>query len=221
MSSRRPPFSRLRDLRPDDVRLADAAEGWRSAYVHIPFCLRRCPYCDFAIVDESAVGRSDVDRYVDAVVAEIGMERSFGPLDAINFGGGTPTRLEARQLASIVDALDHQFGLDDSVEVSLEANPEDWTQELAADLVDAGFNRVSIGAQSFDDGVLAALGRNHDAASIASTVRSARDGGFPSVSLDLIFGHPSESDASWDRSVRSAISLEPNHISTYSLTVEP
>jgi putative oxygen-independent coproporphyrinogen III oxidase len=221
MSSRRPPFSRLRDLRPDDVRLADAAEGWRSAYVHIPFCLRRCPYCDFAIVDESAVGRSDVDRYVDAVVAEIGMERSFGPLDAINFGGGTPTRLEAQQLASIVDALDHQFGLDDAVEVSLEANPEDWTQELAADLVDAGFNRVSIGAQSFDDGVLAALGRNHDAASVASTVRSARDGGFPSVSLDLIFGHPSESDASWDRSVRSAISLEPDHISTYSLTVEP
>ncbi len=208
-------------LRPDDPRLADAAEGWRSAYVHVPFCLRRCPYCDFAIVDESSEGRSDVDRYVDAVIAEIGMEGSFGPLDAVNFGGGTPTRLSAEQLGSIVGAIEKRFGFSDSVEISLEANPEDWTPDLAGGLVDVGFNRVSIGAQSFDDAVLGALGRSHDAGIIASTVESARSAGISSVSLDLIFGHPSESDTSWEHSVRSALDLEPDHMSTYSLTVEP
>ncbi len=208
-------------LRPDDARLADAAAGLRSAYVHVPFCLHRCPYCDFAIVDESSEGRSDVDRYVAAVVAEIGMEAEFGPLDAVNFGGGTPTRLSAEQLGSIVGAIETRFGFSDSVEISLEANPEDWTPELAVGLVDVGFNRVSIGAQSFDDAVLGALGRSHDAGTIASTVESARNAGIPSVSLDLIFGHPSESDASWDHSLRSALDLGPDHMSTYSLTVEP
>ena len=215
------PFNELRHLRPDDAKLADAAGSWKSAYVHIPFCLRQCPYCDFAIVDESINGRSDVDRYVDAVIAEVGMEGPFGPLDAVNFGGGTPTRLSAEQLGSIVDAIRSRFGFSDIVEISLEANPEDWTPELAAGLLDAGFNRVSIGAQSFDDSVLRSLGRNHDASAVGSTLESARRAGFPSVSLDLIFGHPSESDESWEQSVRSALALEPDHMSTYSLTVEP
>jgi putative oxygen-independent coproporphyrinogen III oxidase len=214
-------FDELRRLRPDDARLADAAGSWRSAYVHIPFCLRRCPYCDFAIVDESSDGRSDVDRYVAAVIAEIAMEPAFGPLDAVNFGGGTPTRLPAHQLGSIVAAIRERFGFADAVEISLEANPEDWSHDLAAELVDLGFNRVSVGAQSFDDRVLGALGRNHDANAIASTVEAARSVGISSVSLDLIFGHPSESDASWNDSVRSALALEPDHMSTYSLTVEP
>lgn len=207
-------------LRPDDPRLADAAGSWRSAYIHIPFCLRRCPYCDFAIVDESVSGRSDVDPYVEAVIAEIAMEKPFGPLDAVNFGGGTPTRLGARQLGVILDAVRERFGLSADVEVSLEANPEDWTLDLAVQLVHGGFNRVSIGAQSFDDRVLAALGRNHDAGAIGSVVANARDAGFTSVSIDLIFGHPSETDASWDHSVRSALALEPDHMSTYGLTVE-
>jgi putative oxygen-independent coproporphyrinogen III oxidase len=210
----------FRSLRPDDARLADVAAGWRSAYVHVPFCLRRCPYCDFAIVDESSEGRSDVDRYVAAVIAEVGMEGTFGPLDAVNFGGGTPTRLSAEQLDSIVRAIEQRFGFSDSVEISLEANPEDWTADLADGLVDVGFNRVSIGAQSFDDEVLSALGRSHDADTIASTVESARNAGISSVSLDLIFGHPSETNASWEHSVRSALDLGPDHMSTYSLTVE-
>jgi oxygen-independent coproporphyrinogen-3 oxidase len=214
-------MEKLLASRPDDVRLADTARGWRSAYIHIPFCLRRCPYCDFAIVDESSAGRSDIDRYVDAVVAEIGMESPFGPLDAVNFGGGTPTRLDAGQLGSILDVINDRFSLSRGVEVSLEANPEDWSPEFASRLVAAGFTRVSIGAQSFDDQVLTALGRNHDAATIASVVRTAREAGFGSVSIDLIFGHPCETSASWEHSVRSALSLEPDHMSTYSLTVEP
>jgi len=217
------PSSRRGDsvaLRPDDPLLADAAGEYRSAYVHIPFCLRRCPYCDFAIVDESAVGRSEVSRYVEAIIAEIEMEDPFGPLDAVNFGGGTPTRLTADQLGGILDELSDKFGLTDGVEVSLEANPEDWTPQLASELVEAGFTRVSMGAQSFDDDVLVALGRNHDARSIVSAVESARNAEFGSVSVDLIFGQPIETDRSWDQTVRSALSLGPDHISTYSLTVE-
>ncbi|MDA2980094.1 MAG: radical SAM protein, partial [Actinomycetota bacterium] len=176
--------------RPDSPELAAAASLWKSAYIHIPFCLRRCPYCDFAIVDESTNGRDSVERYVEALIAEIEMESEFGPLDAINFGGGTPTRLEPAKLGSIVDALRVRFGAHDDVEISLEANPEDWSDSLGDGLVDAGFTRVSVGAQSFDNGVLSALGRNHTADQISETIGSARRVGFGSVSVDLIFGLP-------------------------------
>ncbi len=208
-------------MRPDSAELADAAALWKSAYVHIPFCLRRCPYCDFAIVDESSEGRSSVERYVDAVLTEIEMEQGIGALDAINFGGGTPTRLTSRQLASIVGSLQARFSTSSDVEISLEANPEDWTDGMATGLAEVGFTRVSIGAQSFDDHVLTSLGRSHTADTIASTVASARAAGFRSTSIDLIFGHPAESDESWRFSVDRALSLDPDHVSTYSLTVEP
>lgn len=208
-------------LRPDSPELADAARVWKSAYVHIPFCLRRCPYCDFAIVDESAKGRDSVDRYVAAVIAETDMEAGFGPLDAINFGGGTPTRLKPSQLGAIIEALKSRFGVHDDVEISLEANPEDWSNQMAEGLSEAGVTRVSIGAQSFDNDVLAALGRNHTPDQISDTLVSARRAGIGSVSVDLIFGHPSESTESWADTVDAALALEPDHISTYSLTVEP
>ena len=207
--------------RPDSPELAEAASLWKSAYVHIPFCLRRCPYCDFAIVDESTSGRDSVNHYVEALISEIEMEDEFGSLNAINFGGGTPTRLRPTQLGSIVDALRSRFGTDDGVEISLEANPEDWSEPLADGLVAAGFTRVSVGAQSFDNGVLSALGRNHTADQISQTVTAARGAGFRSVSVDLIFGHPAESTASWASTVESALALDPDHVSTYSLTVEP
>ncbi|NHZ71104.1 MAG: radical SAM protein, partial [Proteobacteria bacterium] len=100
-----------REIRADDRNLADAAGAWKSAYVHIPFCSHRCPYCDFAIVDESQARDVDRQRYVDAVVREIGMEDPFGPLDSVNFGGGTPSLLSATQLGQILDAVTSRFGL--------------------------------------------------------------------------------------------------------------
>jgi putative oxygen-independent coproporphyrinogen III oxidase len=207
-------------LSPDDPRLADAAHHWKSAYVHIPFCRRRCPYCDFAIVDESVVTASH-DRYVDAVVAEIWMEDDFPALDAVNLGGGTPSTLGPRHLARIVDALRDRFGLVDGAEVSLEVNPEDWKPALGDRLVQAGFTRVSIGAQSFDGAILGALGRAHTADQVERTVEGARSSGFRSIGVDLIIGHPAESDASWLRTVTHVMSLAPDHVSTYALTVEP
>lgn len=205
---------------PDSPVLADLAARWKSAYVHVPFCLRRCPYCDFTIVDESKDGAVDHAVYVDGVIREIALEPDFGSLDAVNFGGGTPSRLTVSQLGAIVEVLEDRFGFAEPVEVSLEVNPEDWSEEFGFGLAEAGFTRVSVGAQSFDPVVLGALGRVHSPEMIASTVAGARKAGIRSVGLDLIFGHPAESSQSWASTVLSALEVQPDHISTYSLTVE-
>lgn len=217
-------FSRIRvtsrATRPDSPGLVDAAGHWRSAYVHIPFCARRCPYCDFAVVTDDEGGTDPMfDRYVEAVIAEIGMEERFGPIDAVNLGGGTPSRLRPSQLERIVSALEDRHGLVDGAEVSLEANPEDWTIEYGAAVAAAGFNRISLGVQSFDAGVLASLGRNHTPEQAETAVAEAI-GTFVTVNVDLIYGAPGESMESWEATVDRALGLEPEHLSAYALTVE-
>lgn len=210
------------DAAPDSPQLADAAAALRSAYIHIPFCARRCPYCDFAVVTPDEGGDDPaVARYVATLLAEIEMEASWGPLDAVNLGGGTPSRLSAANLRAILDGLDRRFGIAPDAEVSLEANPEDWSDRYAAELLAVGFNRVSLGVQSFDDGVLASLGRVHTATQAATAVDSARRAGFRSVNVDLIFGTPGESAESWRATVGRVLDLEPDHLSAYALTVEP
>ncbi|MEX2279360.1 MAG: radical SAM family heme chaperone HemW [Acidimicrobiia bacterium] len=194
------------------------AASLATAYVHIPFCARVCPYCDFTVVE----GRDDVtDRYVSALRQEIDSTPPWRPLDAVFVGGGTPSRIGAGRLGSILDAIRRTHGIRGGAEVTLEANPEDIDDESAAALVDVGFSRISLGVQSFDDRVLADLGRMHDSLRATESVAAALSAGFDSVSVDLIFGSPTETTASWDRTLRSAISLAPQHISTYSLTVEP
>ena len=207
-------------VRADDAVLADAAKGWKSAYVHIPFCGHRCPYCDFAIVDESVESDTDHVRYVDALIAEIAMESEFGPLDAVNFGGGTPSLLDPGQLRRVVAALVGHFGLANGCEISIEVNPEDWSDALADGFLSAGFTRISIGAQTFDDNILGVLGRRHGSALPGDVVASARLVGFSSISVDLIYGHPVESMGSWMETVTRALELPIDHISTYALTVE-
>ncbi|MFV2001197.1 MAG: radical SAM family heme chaperone HemW [Acidimicrobiia bacterium] len=200
--------------------MADRAEQWRSAYVHIPFCAHRCPYCDFAIVDESATDTPEHQRYIEAVVSEIAMEGPFGRLDAVNFGGGTPSLLAAPQLHQVLDALQSQFEFGQNAELSIEVNPEDVTPRYAESLAEVGFTRMSIGAQSFDGAVLGVLGRHHGVGSAAAAVADARAAGFGSVSIDLIYGHSGESVDSWRRTVEQAVDLPVDHISTYALTVE-
>jgi oxygen-independent coproporphyrinogen-3 oxidase len=176
-----------------------------------------CPYCDFAVV----AGRDElVERYLDAVSAEIRMEASAGPLDSVFFGGGTPSRLAPAQLGRVLARLDAVFGLRPGAEISLEANPEDWTADYGRALIDTGFTRVSLGVQSFDDAVLGELGRVHSSTDAARAVEAARLASVPSVSLDLIFGTPAESLSSWTASMEAAIRLDPDHVSTYALTVE-
>ncbi|MDE0231215.1 MAG: radical SAM family heme chaperone HemW [bacterium] len=205
-------------LPPDDPGLADQAGGWRSVYLHIPFCEEVCPYCDFAVV----AGRDQLaSRYGEALVAEIRAATAWGPLDAVNFGGGTPSRMPAGLLERILQELSSRFGIRKGAEVSLEANPEDWTLQKAESLVAAGFNRVSLGAQSFDAEVLSYLGRRHTPAEIVGAVTAARRAGFDSVNLDLIMGSPPESASSWSETLRRALETNPDHLSTYALTVEP
>lgn len=208
----------MTDLSPDSVALAEEASGWHSIYLHIPFCDAICPYCDFAVV----AGRdSSIDRYLAALRREIADEPAWGPLQAVFFGGGTPSRIPADAIGVLIGDLRERFGLVDDVEISLEANPEDVTGEKAAGLVEAGVNRVSLGGQSFDDRVLAGLGRRHLGAHVDRAIGACRAAGVGSVSLDLIFGTPGESLRSWETTVSRAIEAGVDHVSVYGLTVEP
>jgi putative oxygen-independent coproporphyrinogen III oxidase len=203
---------------PDSPELADGAARQRAAYVHVPFCRRVCPYCDFAVV----AGREDLaPRYTAALLAEIrGAEPFPAPLGTVSVGGGTPTGLAPDALAAVLWAVAGRFSLAPGAEVSVEANPEDWSPPLAEGLAAAGYTRVSLGAQSFDPGVLAALGRQHRPEQAAAAVGAARRAGFASVGLDLIYGTPGESEASWRASVSRALETGIDHLSAYALTVE-
>jgi oxygen-independent coproporphyrinogen-3 oxidase len=202
--------------RADSPELADDAAAQVAVYVHIPFCRRICPYCDFAVTPEMGFA----DRYVAALRTEIGRADPFDrPVAAVALGGGTPSAIAAASLAGILESIESRFGLTTDAEISIEANPEDITPELAESLAAAGVNRMSLGVQSFDDAVLDDLGRAHSAVQAAQATRTARSA-FASVNVDLIFGSPAESGASWTRSVETAIGLDVDHLSTYALTVE-
>ncbi|MEK7251645.1 MAG: radical SAM family heme chaperone HemW [Actinomycetota bacterium] len=203
----------MRTDRPDSPEVVDAAAGLVAAYVHIPFCRRLCPYCDFAVQV-----RGDTDRYVTALVAEIDAADPFArPLDAIAFGGGTPTSLAPDRLAEVLEHLAGRFGLAPGAEVSIEANPEDLDKDISAGLRSAGFTRISLGVQSLDPFVLQSLGRAHTPEMALTALGVARES-FDSVSADLMFGTPG--DQGWIDSVRGVIATDVDHLSLYALTVE-
>src|SRR2546430_5592193 len=201
----------------------------RHLYVHIPFCVRRCSYCDFSIAVRK---RIPAREYVDAVLGELTLLRAADPgptalgsleagLDTIYLGGGTPSLLPAEALGALLAAIrNSQSVIRNSVEVTLEANPEDVTPDRAVAWRASGINRVSLGAQSFDDGVLAWMHRSHDAARIGAAVRTLRAAGIDNISLDLIFALPAELKRDWERDLEMAMSLRPQHLSLYGLTVE-
>ncbi|HXF94627.1 MAG TPA: radical SAM family heme chaperone HemW [Gemmatimonadales bacterium] len=190
-------------------------------YVHVPFCVRRCTYCDFAIAIRR---RIPVREYVEAVRAERdGRRAELGPaFETVYFGGGTPSLLPPDAITALLGALlepaDPRWR--DDAEITLEANPEDVTPDSARAWRAAGINRVSLGAQSFDDRVLRWMHRSHDAARIAEAVRHLRGAGFANVSLDLIFALPDALERDWDRDLDRALALAPEHLSLYGLTVE-
>lgn len=203
-------------MRPDSARLADLAGQWRSAYIHIPFCARVCPYCDFAVV----AGQDDlVQRYHRAVISEIEMSDEWGPLDAVFIGGGTPSRLPPELAGSMIEALDSKFGLASDVEISMEANPEDINATSSSAFSKAGVSRLSMGVQSFDDVVLRELGRQHTSDQAQNAVAAAQ-AVFARVSIDLIYGHPVETNLSWEQTLDLTLALGIDHVSAYSLTVE-
>jgi putative oxygen-independent coproporphyrinogen III oxidase len=188
----------------------------RAAYLHVPFCAHRCGYCNFTLV----AGRDDlIDRYQHAMSTELAWLGTARPVDTLFFGGGTPTQLPADELARLIATARHWFPLAEGYELTIEANPADLTEELAARLAAVGVNRISLGGQSFDADKLRLLERDHSPGQLASAMKIARRH-IASVSLDLIFGIPGESLVVWQRDLAAALALEPDHVSTYGLTFE-
>ncbi len=190
-------------------------------YVHIPFCEKKCPYCDF-----NTYAKLDnlFQPYVDALCLELEMwaERLNGrTVHTIFLGGGTPTVLTVAQLAQIVDTIQRTYCLAADCEITSEANPGTVDQAKFAGLVGLGVNRLSMGVQSFDPAELSFLGRIHSVDDVKNAYAAARSAGFDNINLDFIFGLPNQSPATWASTLNAAIALAPEHLSLYSLIVEP
>jgi oxygen-independent coproporphyrinogen-3 oxidase len=191
-----------------------------ALYVHIPFCQAKCPYCDF----NSYAGLEGLmPPYVDALIAEMALWREAtndARVTTVFFGGGTPSFLPLAETERIVVALRHVFRLAQGAEITIEANPGSADSARLDSLRRLGFNRLSLGVQSFQDDELRLLGRVHSAAEAREAHRAARRAGFENVNLDLIYGLPGQSLAAWQRTLAEAVALRPEHLSLYALTLE-
>jgi len=201
----------------------------RSAYLHIPFCHRRCFYCDFAVVPlgdhADGANSGSIAGYLELLLGEIAAAPAGPPLATVYVGGGTPSMLTPAQVGSLLAALGTHFGLAPGAEISLEMDPASFDGPRLAGYLAAGVNRVSLGGQSFDDAVLARLGRRHrstDLLQAASRLHQARQrGDLASWSLDLIQGLPEQGLAAWRQQLAQAVALAPPHLSIYDLIIEP
>jgi oxygen-independent coproporphyrinogen-3 oxidase len=192
----------------------------RHVYIHVPFCARRCSYCDFAIAVRRIV---PVEEYVTSVAREIALRfpGAAAQVSTIYLGGGTPSRLGADGIARLLEVVRRRFDVASNGELTIEANPDDITLAEARTWRAAGVNRISLGAQSFDVRSLQWMHRVHDAAAIPEAFEVLRTAGFNDVSLDLIFALPESLKRDWRADLERAIALDPTHISLYGLTVEP
>ena len=197
----------------------------RHIYVHVPFCARRCAYCDFAIAVRAHV---PVDEYVDALERELTVRLGTAPapdgrppIDTLYFGGGTPSRLGGAGVARAAETLSRWFAWDDAAEVTLEVNPDDVTPDAARAWRAAGVTRASIGSQTFDPAALAWMRRGHSAEQVERAAADLRASGIDELSLDLIFALPDAVTRDWPADLGRALALAPTHLSLYGLTVEP
>jgi putative oxygen-independent coproporphyrinogen III oxidase len=190
-------------------------------YVHIPFCLTRCGYCDF----NAYAGLDELQpRYLRALFEEATLAApgwDGTPVVSVFLGGGTPTTMTPADLRGLLVHLRDRFALADDAEVTIEANPDTVDAASLGVLRGAGYDRLSMGAQSFDRAVLASLERIHDPTSVRAAMAAARAVGYDNVNLDLIYGADGETVESWERTLRETIALAPEHISAYALTIEP
>jgi oxygen-independent coproporphyrinogen-3 oxidase len=191
-----------------------------ALYVHWPFCVSKCPYCDF---NSHVREKIDQDEWRQALLVDLAHEASLLPgrsLKSIFFGGGTPSLMEPSTAAAIIEAARNHWNAADDVEITLEANPNSVEAARFADLAAAGVNRLSLGLQSFDDKQLAFLGRAHSASEGQHALETAQKQ-FPRVSFDLIYALPGETEESWSSTLNRALSLGTSHLSLYQLTIEP
>ena len=202
-----------------------------ALYVHVPFCVSLCPYCDFVVFAGGAARgpRARVGAFLGAVQAELGLRAdalgaTFGevrpPLDTVYIGGGTPSLLPAEAVAELLELIQQRFGLAADAEVTIEANPGPDERGDARALRAAGVTRISMGAQSLSDSELRRLGRRHRAADVATAIEAARDAGIGSVSLDLLYDIPDGTLGAWIETLDAALALEPDHLSLYALTLD-
>lgn len=201
---------------------AAAADIPLALYVHLPWCMRKCPYCDF----NSHAVRSRIPEveYVDALIRDLDFELRDSeprPLGSIFFGGGTPSLFSAKSIARILDAASARLRFADDIEITLEANPGTADEQNFAGYRSAGVNRMSIGVQSFDDRHLKALGRIHGREEAMRAFDMARTAGFDNLNLDLMFALPNQSVQGAEDDLNTALSLFPEHLSWYHLTMEP
>ena len=187
-------------------------------YVHVPFCRSKCLYCDF----HSVVSPAAIPAWLDAVRIEGRLYKErFHIFDSLYIGGGTPTVLDERQLAALMEFLTEGFAFHSGSEITVEANPEGLSRQKLKTLRDLGVNRVSLGVQSFDDGELRYLGRRHSFKQALEAFDILRSLGFANVGLDLIYGFEIQSLSAWKKTIDRALELDPEHISCYQLTFEP
>ena len=202
-----------------------------ALYVHVPFCVSLCPYCDFVVVAGSAARgpRARIAAFLDALHAELGLradalDMAFGssrpPLETVYLGGGTPSLLPTEAVVQLLEQVRARFGLADDAEVTIEANPGPDERGDLRGLRAAGVTRLSLGAQSLSDPELRRLGRRHRADDVGAAVRSARAAGFDSISLDLLYDLPDGSLTVWTGTLDAALALGPNHLSLYALTLD-
>lgn len=200
-----------------------------EVYIHVPFCMRRCGYCDFNTYTAIDMGAgASRGNYANMVIREMAIVRDWQerhgivepPADTVFFGGGTPTILKAADLVAMLDAVRETWGIADNAEITTEANPDTVNADYVRELADGGFNRISFGMQSAVPHVLKTLDRTHTPENVEAGISAANAAGMRS-SVDLIYGAPGESLDDWRTSVNTALDLEVNHISAYALTVAP
>lgn len=197
-----------------------------SLYVHVPYCSKRCGYCDFNTYTPSELDREDqIESWLNSAVKEIELARRVLKeeltIDTIFFGGGTPSLLDSNTVDNFIQSVKSNFKLKPGLEITIEANPDSITEEKSQRWLNSGINRVSIGMQSSTKEVLRKLDRTHNPDNVSHSVDILKKSGFNNFSLDLIYGTPGESLNDWENSLKDAIALNPPHISAYSLVIEP
>ncbi|HSH52146.1 MAG TPA: radical SAM family heme chaperone HemW [Bacteroidales bacterium] len=189
-------------------------------YLHIPFCTKKCAYCDFFSLANSKLK----DDFVKAIIKEILLQKHYlqnESVQTIYFGGGTPSLLSFEQLEKILNALYKNFNVDKNIELTLEANPENLNNTFLKDLKKLSFNRLSIGIQSFNDDDLTLMRRTHNTKKAIQSVYDAKNKGFENISVDLIYGLPNLTQKKWEHNLEKMLELDVQHISAYHLTIEP
>ncbi len=188
-------------------------------YIHIPFCKQACHYCDFHFSTQL----SFKEKLIGAIIEEIRLQEKYllgDKIKTIYFGGGTPSILSSIEIKAILDSVQRNFEVTSDAEITLEANPDDLSLENLMTLKALGINRLSIGIQSFNDTVLSFLNRAHNQKNAIESVENARKVGFENISIDLIYSIPHQSISEWKKNISTALSILPEHISAYSLTIE-